>query len=93
MQTLIAGNADVNAVDESGSTALHWGVRGGNAMIVSHLIKAGTAILLKNGHGKTALDLVRACVQEMGGGGRRLFRFQSTFPHFLNMLLFLFPKI
>jgi hypothetical protein len=55
--SLIEGNANINVVDQSGSTALHWAARHNAAGCVEALLSSG-AVIEKNIHGKTPLDLV-----------------------------------
>ena len=48
------GKADINAVDKSGNTALHYACYR-NPQAAKYLIEGGAEVNLKNGEGKTPL--------------------------------------
>jgi len=50
---------DVNAVDESGESALHKAAKNGHVIVCHVLIKRGSRPNLQNREGKSALDLAR----------------------------------
>jgi len=50
---------DVNAVDESGESALHKAAKNGHVIVCNVLIKRGSRPDLQNREGKSALDLAR----------------------------------
>jgi uncharacterized protein len=56
--TLIEGGADINAIDEDGSTVLHYAVDKGFNSVLEYLAQNGVDIDAKNNRGRTALDLV-----------------------------------
>lgn len=57
LKKLIAGNADVNAVQTDGSTALLWAVHWGDAEAVDLLLKAGAVVKVANRLNATPLHL------------------------------------
>eukprot|EP01046_Picozoa_sp_COSAG06_P067856 COSAG06_NODE_17777_length_922_cov_0.756987_1_plen_250_part_00 len=52
--------ADVNAVDDSQDTPLHWAADRGHASVCTTLLALGADLDAKDKHGHTALDLARA---------------------------------
>ncbi len=57
VRVLIDGNADVDAPQIDGSTALHWAVQWDNAPIVEALIRAGADVSTANRTGATPMRL------------------------------------
>ena len=56
VRALIAGGADVDALDKFGSTPLHYASRGGHLQICELLVAAGAKHNIANKYGKTAWD-------------------------------------
>ena len=54
---LVEAEADVNAVDNSGSTALHWAAKIGNAKIIQSFLDAGADPCIINGQGANAMQI------------------------------------
>ena len=50
-------DVDINAVNQSGDTALHGAVTRGSASIIDWLLKRGADISLKNARDMTPLDI------------------------------------
>ena len=59
MQILLSANADVNAVDEDGETALYLAAEAGDSDIVKLLLDAGADVNIRNEDGETALVIAR----------------------------------
>jgi ankyrin repeat protein len=57
VETLLAGKADVNAVQPDGATALHWAVHWDDAALVARLVNAGARVNAGNDNGVTPLAL------------------------------------
>ena len=57
LKTLIQGNEDLNARDNSGDTALHWAARKGHRDGVICLLEAGADFDLRNYEGKRPIDV------------------------------------
>ncbi len=57
VRSLLAGNADVNATQGDGATALHWAAYRNDAETVTALIRAGADVRAANDHGVTPLAL------------------------------------
>ena len=57
MQALIAQQADVNAAEADGMTALHWAVRANDVATVQMLLRAGANVNAANRYGVTPLLL------------------------------------
>ena len=57
VRSLLAGNADVNATQGDGATALHWAAYRNDAETVTALIRAGADVRPANDHGVTPLAL------------------------------------
>jgi ankyrin repeat protein len=60
VRTLLRQNADVNAPQADGATALHWAVYHDDLEMADLLIKAGASVTAGNRHGSTPLAL--ACI-------------------------------
>lgn len=60
LRAMLAGDADPNAAQTDGTTALHWAVRHDNAAAVAMLLDAGADVAATNRYGVPALSL--ACV-------------------------------
>jgi uncharacterized protein len=52
---LVDGNADVNAHQEDGTTALHWAAYHDDLALIRHLLKAGAKANVTNDYGSTPL--------------------------------------
>lgn len=59
MQSVLGGRAEINAVDGSGLSALHWACHNGSQEIVKTLIQRGADVNLKSVHDLT--PLMSAC--------------------------------
>jgi ankyrin repeat protein len=57
LRALLQGQADVNAREVDGTSALHWAVRGGDGSAVDLLIHAGARVDAVNRYGVTPLSL------------------------------------
>jgi ankyrin repeat protein len=57
VRTLITQNANVNAAEPDGTTALHWAVRGDDLQTTQLLIRAGANVKAANRYGITAAHL------------------------------------
>ena len=57
VRALLAKKADVNAVQNDGSTALHWAVYRGDAVMAGLLVRAGANVKAANRNGSTPLWL------------------------------------
>jgi ankyrin repeat protein len=60
VKVLIEAGANVNAVTPKGESALHLAAFAGKPEIVRALVEGGADLYLKNGDGKTALEVVEA---------------------------------
>jgi uncharacterized protein len=56
VQTLLAGDGDVNARSADGTTALHWAVHNDNERLVEQLIAAGADVNARNDYGSTPMS-------------------------------------
>jgi len=63
-EALLDAKADVNATDKNANTALHYAAGYGKVEIVSLLVSSGASVVLKNGDGKTPIDVARLNEQE-----------------------------
>ena len=59
VKLLLSFNADLNARDDHGSSALILAAGSGNVVSVEALLNAGADVTLKDNDGKTALALAR----------------------------------
>ena len=57
VRSLLARNADVNATQGDGATALHWAAYRNDAETATALIRAGADVRAANDHGVTPLAL------------------------------------
>ena len=60
VRILLSRNADINAVDMNGNTALHLAVISGNIDIVGELVLKGANTRIRNNDGKYPRDIARA---------------------------------
>jgi len=57
VQVLLKKNADVNAPQSDGTTALHWAAYGNDAETTAKLIRAGANVNARNNYGVTPLAI------------------------------------
>jgi ankyrin repeat protein len=59
LKVLVAGGADVNAVNDAGMTALHYAAQRGSDRIIQYLAEQGAKFDVKNKQGRTVADFAR----------------------------------
>lgn len=58
-EKLIENGAELNAKDANGETPLHHAVARGSVLLVATLIEAGADPYMKDGHGRSPMDLAK----------------------------------